>query len=152
MIRHSGPKHQGPARTSPYATSRLAPAHRLVDLAAEIERADEMLQATTHGKLEELAAQIRALQSRAREVIAEARVDALLHRARCNFKKRVGASYHLYEREDGTHYFSMLSPTEWKRAPHPYVGSFRLNADRSWSSPEDPKLKLSLAEALEADA
>ena len=108
-----------------------------------------MVQATTHGKLEELATQIRNLQARAHEVIAEARVDALLHRARCNFAKRVGTCYHLYRRENGEHYFSMLAPSEWKKAPHAFVGTFRLEADRSWTSPDDPGLKLRVGESLE---
>jgi hypothetical protein len=119
-----------------------------VDLAAQIERADEVLQATTHGKLEELASQIRHLQARAREVISEARIDAHLHRAKCNFAKRVGATYHLYRRAEGALYFSMLSPIDWKKPPHEFIGTFRLEADRSWTATEDPALKHRLAELL----
>ncbi len=112
--------------------SRLAPVHDLVDLAREIERADELLSATTHAKLDEIARQIRALQARARAVVEETRVDLALHHARCNFEKRVGHTYHLYRRDDGELWFSMLSPAEWRRCPHHFEGSFRLEADRSW--------------------
>ena len=60
--------------------------------------------------------------------------QATLHRARCNFQKRVGHTYHLYERPDGSSYFSMLHPDDWNgRAPHPFVGSFRLEPDMSWT-------------------
>lgn len=148
LIRHNGPRHGGPARTSPYPTHRLAPPHSLVDLAREIERADEVLHCTTHGRLDELAEQIRLLQARAREIIAEAAVDRYLHRAGCSFSRRVGASYHLYRRENGSVYFSMLAPEEWKEPPHEFVGTFRLNGDRSWTAIEEPALKLRLAEQL----
>jgi hypothetical protein len=51
---------QGPTNAAPYPLSRMAPAFGLVDVAAEIERADAMLATVTHGKLELIAAQIRS--------------------------------------------------------------------------------------------
>ncbi|MFO0660974.1 MAG: DUF2452 domain-containing protein [Polyangiaceae bacterium] len=45
-----------------------------------------------------------------------------------------GAIYHLYKRDNGTHYFSMLSPEEWgARCPHTFAGSYRLEVDMSWT-------------------
>jgi hypothetical protein len=42
--------------------------------------------------------------------------------------------YHLYERTDGELEFSMLSPADWDgRPPHRCVGSFRLEADMTWT-------------------
>ena len=38
----------------------------------------------------------------------------------------------------GSLYFSMLSPAEWGgRAPHPFEGSYRLEADMSWTPAEE---------------
>ena len=46
--------------------------------------------------------------------------------------------YHLYERENGTLYFSMLSPDDWGgEAPHTFRGSYRLEADMSWTPEEE---------------
>ena len=40
---------------------------------------------------------------------------------------------HLYERDDGEAYFSLLSPEDWNgQNPHKYLGSFRMNVDRSF--------------------
>ncbi len=132
--RHDGEKHAGPASTSPYPMSRLAPAHDLVDVAREIQRADAVLASVATGKLAQIAEQIRALQEQAREVLTAAQRDAELHRAKCQFRKRIGQVYHLYREASGAHYFSMLSPEEWGgEPPDPYDGSYRLEADSSWT-------------------
>lgn len=127
-------KHEGPARTSPYPMSRLAPRHDLVDVAREIAEADRAIGAVVGGKLEVIARQIRALQEEARELLDEARRDLELHRAEHAFVKRVGSIYHLYRRPDGRLYWSMLSPDDWNGAPpHVFEGSYRLEADQSWT-------------------
>ena len=56
----------------------------------------------------------------------------------CAFKRRPGLRYHLYERGNGTLYFSMLSPEDWgAAAPHAFRGTYRLEADMSWTPDED---------------
>lgn len=139
--RYAGPRHEGPPSTSPYPMSRMAPVHDLVDAAREIQRADAVIAAVTSDKLGMIAEQIRALQEQAREVVARARRDAELHRAECRFEKVAGQVYHLYRRgRDGAEslYFSMLSPTDWRGAPpDPHAGSFRLEADRSFTPIEE---------------
>lgn len=145
--RAAGGKHEGPERTSPYPVSRLAPVHDLVDTAREIQRADQAIGASVNGKLEVIAHQIRALQEQARTILGDARRDLDLHRAECNFVKRVGALYHLYERAPGRHYFSMLSVDDWRGSPpHPFVGTYRLEPDQTWTpaeriDPDAPRAK-----------
>lgn len=131
----AGARYQGPAHASPYAMSRMGPAYSLVDVAKEIEHADAMLAQVTHGKLEELASQIRAIQERAKAVMREAKRDALLHRARCQFEKKPGDICHLYRRGDGELHFSLVSPEEWgERADHAFVGSYRLRIDMTFEA------------------
>ena len=55
--------HRGDARSSPYPTSRLAPAFQAPELAAEIARAESLLSARTGAKLRVIADQIKALQA-----------------------------------------------------------------------------------------
>lgn len=134
LARHEGPRHGGPARSSPYPVSRLAPAHDLVDAARQIAEADQVIGTVVHSKLQVIADQIRSLQAQAREIMTQAREDAALHRARCNFQKRVGHTYHLYERDDGTSYLSMLGADDWSGdPPHTFLGSYRLEVDMSWT-------------------
>jgi hypothetical protein len=149
LVRHEGRKHQGPARSSPYPVSRLAPTHDLVDMAKQIQEADHMIGTVVHSKLEVIAEQIKNLQDQARRILESANHDATLHRARCNFKRRPGQIYHLYRRGDDDAYFSMLSPMDWGKAPHEFVGSFRLETDMSWtpagqSGPENTEELLAL--------
>jgi Protein of unknown function (DUF2452) len=150
LVRHGGPRHPGPAHSSPYPVSRLAPAHDLVDTARQIAEADQILGTVVHGKLSVIAEQIRALQEQARRLMIEAQQHAVLHRAQCSFQKRVGHVYHLYERPDGTSYFSMLGLADWRRGPpHAFVGSYLLEADMSWTPVEPggrPATRPTLAE------
>lgn len=85
------------------------------------------------------------------------KTDQNLHDAACNFKKVPGKVYHLYERESGQRYFSMLSPQvcgifnslgtvsieigkcslffqEWGPSlTHKYLGGYRLETDQTWT-------------------
>jgi len=131
-------RHQGPARTSPYPMSRLAPVHDLVDVAREIADADRAIGTVVGGKLEVIARQIRALQEQAASLLDEARRDLSLHRAEHTFVLRPWSLYHLYRREGDRLYWSMLSPEDWGGAPpHTFEGSFRLEADQSWTPLEE---------------
>jgi len=127
--------HRGGGQSSPYPVSRLAPAFQISDLAAEVALAESMLSARTGAKLRVIADQIKALQAEARKVLDEAREEQILTRAECAFKRIPGHSYHLYRRSDGNPYFSMLSPQDWGgRPPHEFLGSYRLEADYSWTA------------------
>ena len=132
--RHDAGKHQGEQKSSPYPISRLAPVHDLVDVAREIQLADAAVRNVTSSKLRVIAENIRRLQDQAREVLERAQHDAELHRAECCFHKRPGHTYHLYRRADGKTSLSMISPREWGVPPHQFLGSFRLEADMSWTS------------------
>lgn len=126
--------YKGPDNTAPYPVSRMAPAFDLVDLAKEIAAADNQIGNQVNGKLGVIAQQIRALQEQAREILQTASRDQQLHRARCNFKRTPGKTYHLYQKPDDTLYFSMLAPADWGgEAPHRFLGSYRLENDMSWT-------------------
>lgn len=123
---------------SAYPVSRLAPAFGLVDLAREIAHADEMLSNKAGAKLQVIARQVRLLQEQAREILQDTQRDQQLHRARCNFQKLPGQIYHLYRNDNDEPILSLLSPEDWRgRPPHRFVGSFRLESDRSWSPLEE---------------
>ncbi len=130
--------HQGGDRSSPYPVSRISPAFQTTDLAAEVARAESMLSARTGAKLRVIADQINALQTEARKVLDEAREEQALTLARCSFKRIPGHTYHLYRKGDGSSFFSMLSPEDWRaEPPHPFLGSYRLEADYSWTPADE---------------
>lgn len=135
-------RYQGPAHAAPYGLSRLAPSYALVDVAAEIEKADATLATMTGGKLAVIGAQIKQLQEQARVLLERARRDAELHRVRCSFEKKPGTVVHLYRKEDGDRWFSLLAPDEWVTSqPQTFEGSYRLELDMSFTRldlPEEP--------------
>ena len=123
-----------PDHASPYPVSRLAPAFGLVDLAREIDQADEMLANRAGTQLKLIADQVKVLQRQARAILQQTRRDQQLHRARCNFRKKPGQLYHLYHDNRGEALLSMLSPEDWRgNPPNRFAGSFRLESDRSWT-------------------
>lgn len=125
---------QAGGRASPYPVSRLSAPVSLVDAAREIERADQWLASTATARLSTIAEQMRLLREQAEQVLAKAQEDAALHRADARFARTPGKLYHLYARADGSRYWSLLSPGDWGGAPpHPFVGSYRLEADQSWT-------------------
>jgi alkylation response protein AidB-like acyl-CoA dehydrogenase len=141
-------RHRGPAHASPYALSRLAGPISLVDVAREIEEADQAIAAVATGKLEVIAEQMRALRAKAEQLIQEARESAELHRVEGRFKRVPGKVYHLYARADNGRYWSLLSPEEWGGAPpHSFLGSYRLEADQSFT----PLERTAERDALRAD-
>lgn len=156
-LRHEGGKHEGEQRTSPYPMSRLAPAHDLVDVAKQIADADAMVGAVASARLELIARQIRALQDEARTILADTARDLDLHRARCAFAKRPGQVYHVYQREGGEAWISMISPDEWRETPPGYAGSYRLELDQSWTrvdgehAPAEPRDPRALVQRLLGD-
>ena len=125
---------RGPTRAAPYPLSRLSGGVSLVDVAREIEQADSWIAATSSAKLDVIAQQIRQLQQEAHRVVEEAQRNAALHRAEARFKRYPGRVYHLYERSPGKLYWSLLSPADWQGSPpHPFVGTFRLENDQSFT-------------------
>lgn len=133
LTRHQGENHPGADKTAPYPVSRLAPSFDLVDLAKEIAQADKQINLQVNGKLGIIADQIKQLQNQAQEILTQAKKDQSLHRASCNFVRMPGKAYHLYEKSDGSQYFSMLSPAEWGESfSNEYIGTYQLEADMSW--------------------
>ena len=127
-------RYDGPAHASPYALSRLAPSYALVDMAEQIAKADEQVATVTSGKLGVIAEQIKKLQDQAHALLERARRDAELHRARCSFEKKPGGVYHLYRKEDGERWFSLLAPEEWVTPQaQTFEGSYRLDLDMSFT-------------------
>lgn len=128
-------RYEGPSRAAPYPLSRMGPSYDLVDVAAQIQQADQTLATMTGGKLGVIADQIARLQEEARALLAKARRDADLHRIRCAFEKKPGTEVHLYRNADGEPWFSRVAPEEWgddARARR-FEGTYRLELDMSFT-------------------
>lgn len=108
-----------------HRTTKCSDGSDLVELAKQIQNAEEFVRARAHGRLEVIAEQMKFLQvsdlsyymrfhyhlqAQARRVLEEARLDDLLHHAACNMKKVPGTVYYLYERQSSQKYMSLIAP------------------------------------------
>lgn len=119
-------------------TNKTSDPSDIVELAQQIQKADELTRATACSKLTVIADQIKMLQDQARKVLEIAQRDSMLHHVACNIVKKPGTVYYLYQRESEQKYFSILSPEEWGRScPHAFLGGFRLEHDHSWTKLEE---------------
>ena len=136
-MKYKGENHQGQDHRSPYPLSRQSPAMELVELAEEVAKADDLLTLQAVGKLRLLAEQIEALKTKAQEILTETRRNQQLHRVECKIKKREGEIYHLYQRENESLMFSIVSPMEWgastDRSKLTFIGSYRLERDGTFT-------------------
>lgn len=110
----------------------------MVNLAQEIELGSASVASHASARLQMIVEQMQALRSEAERVLQKAAQDLELHQAACSFKRSVGRVYHVYRRPEQVLYFSMLSPADHAGAPpHPYVASYRLEPDQSWTPAEE---------------
>jgi len=111
----------------------------LCELAAQVQQADQFTRATAGSKLQVIAEQVRFLQEQARKVLEEARLNALLHKTNCNFKKIPGKTYYIYKQRKNPdqEFLSMISPEEWGPSGPEFVAGYRLEFDMSWTELKD---------------
>ncbi|KAJ3654986.1 hypothetical protein Zmor_014135 [Zophobas morio] len=105
-----------------------------MELSDAVSNVTTALQANARNKLDIIGKQMKNLHDIMSDVFEETKLSIELHNVACNFVKRPGHIYHLYERPSGQKYLGMLSPQEWQNAPHTYLGSFMLESDSSWTS------------------
>lgn len=123
----------------PYPTRTLDPPISIVDRAKEIEKAEESIKTHVNGKLDLIVKQIRNLQDEAKKIMEQAEADMQLHKVKCNFEKKTGMAVHLYEKETGQQYFSLLSPEEWGTPPHAFKGTYTIRPDMGFERLDDEK-------------
>lgn len=144
----ANPRPCGVELVSSARTNKRADPNDLVALAMQVQRADERTRSVAGSKLSVIAEQIQFLQKQAAKILEETRLNAELNHAACNMVKKPGTVYHLYERDTGQKYLSILSPQEWGAScPHGFLGSYRLEYDMSWT-PMDKRKERNSDEAM----
>ena len=88
----------------------------------------------TNMQLEQIRKQIELLALQAQEIHKRKELSMMIYNAKISFKPEIGQVYHLYEKQDGSHIISLISPKEWG-AGMPYrscVAAVQLLADHTW--------------------
>jgi hypothetical protein len=88
----------------------------------------------TNMQLEQIRKQVELLALQAREIQKRKDLSMMIYEARLSLKPIIGQVYYLYEKQDGTHILSLVSPKEWgKSGPYKrFVSGVRLLADHTW--------------------
>jgi hypothetical protein len=88
----------------------------------------------TNMQLTQIRQQIELLAIQAREIQKRKELSHIIYEATLGFNPVIGQTYHLYQREDGTHLISMVSPKEWgpKIPFKAFIASVMLLADHTW--------------------
>jgi hypothetical protein len=72
--------------------------------------------------------------AQAQEIRKRKELSLMIYEAKLGFKPQIGHTYHLYEKNDGNHMLSLVSPGEWGgNGPFKqFISSVRLLADHTW--------------------
>ena len=63
-------------------------------------------------------------------LLKEISINERLYKAKHNFEPISGEIYHLYIKENGEEFLSLISPDQWKKFEH--IGSFQFLSDGRW--------------------
>jgi hypothetical protein len=88
----------------------------------------------TNMQLSQIRKQIELLALQAQEIQKRKELSLMIYNARLSFKPNIGQTYYLYEKKDGDHMLSLISPKEWGAAGpfKKFVAAVKLLADHTW--------------------
>jgi hypothetical protein len=71
----------------------------------------------------------KELRDEYNEMMEEFFWNDLIYSSEFNFEPVVGETYHLYKKNDGKFFLSLIEPSQWKLK---FVGSFKFNNENKW--------------------
>lgn len=88
----------------------------------------------TNMQLEQIRKQIELLALQAQEIHKRKELSMLIYNAKLSFKPDIGQVYYLYEKKDGNHLISLISPKDWGQTmPYKkFIAAVQLLADHTW--------------------
>jgi Protein of unknown function (DUF2452) len=88
----------------------------------------------TNMQLQQIRKQIELLALQAQEIQKRKDLSLMIYEAKLTFRPNIGQTYFLYEKNDGQHTLSLISPKEWgTNGPFKrFVAGVKLLADHTW--------------------
>ena len=90
-----------------------------------------------YSKLKVLFKQMENIKNEINEIVNESKQTDVLNEIKCNFKKKPGNTYYLYQKPGGTLFFSILSPEEWGENKNIYKESYYYDYDLTFQKRTD---------------
>lgn len=96
-------------------------------------RAMKAMYEQTSSQLNQIKEQVELLINQAQNIHERITVSEEIYTANCLFEPRIGNIYHLYKRDDGSKFLSLVGPDEWgDNISFEFICSARLLADHTW--------------------
>ena len=88
----------------------------------------------TNMQLQQIRRQIELLALQAQEIQKRKDLSMMIYNAKLSFKPNIGQTYYLYEKKDGNHMLSLVSPKEWGTGGpfQKFIAGVKLLADHTW--------------------
>lgn len=117
----------------PYAHSVSGAVIKPIDRGRVKGQAMTAMYDQTERQLEQIRRQVELLAEQALAIHKRVEMSERIYLAEMNFKPVVHHVYHLFSREDGTEFLSMVGPEEWGRGSRlAFQASVRLLSDHTW--------------------
>ena len=115
----------------PYAASVAGAVIKPTEAGMIKHKALSAMEEQTDLQLNQIRQQIELLASQAQEINRRKELSMMIYSAQLNFTPVMGSVYHLYEKKDGTHFLSMISPREWNNQ-FTSIATVKMLADHTW--------------------
>ena len=92
------------------------------------------MQDQTTRQFDQIFGQMKTLLDQANQLKKRVEISERIYQSEMGFSPVIGQEYHLYTRENGADFLSMIKPKEWGRSKKwsDYVGSVKLLSDHTW--------------------
>ena len=112
----------------PYGDNRSAPAFKDTSNEVSVWKSQKHEASNKYFNIK-----LKELQEEYSKLSEEYQLNEMVYNAQCRFSPVIGEVYHLYEREDGSTFLSMVGPNEWLSVrPQQFIGSFKLTSSDKW--------------------
>lgn len=119
----------------PYSSSVAGAVIRPTEEGMIKHKALTAMEEQTNMQLDQIRKQIELLALQAQEIHKRKELSLLIYNAKLSFKPNIGQVYYLYEKNNGDHLLSLVSPKEWGPAGpfKKFIAAVRLLADHTWT-------------------
>lgn len=118
----------------PYAASVSGALVRPTEEGVIKHKALTAMEEQTNMQLNQIRQQIELLALQAQEIHKRKELSMMIYNARLSFKPNIGQTYFMYEKNDGNHMLSLVSPKEWGAGMpfKKFIAAVKLLADHTW--------------------
>ena len=118
----------------PYSTSVSGAVIKPTEEGVIRHKALSAMEEQTNMQLDQIRKQIELLALQAQEIQMRKELSMIIYSAKLSFTPVIGNLYYLYEKNDDTHFVSMVSPKEWGSSGpfKSFIAQVKLLADHTW--------------------